>query len=59
MISLSNKVTPICFTRNYVFWVSGKILIDWSLIYLRYLLRAEKYLEPSRISLMQVFNGNS
>ena len=35
MISLSNKKAPICLTRNYVFWVSGKILIDWSKIYLR------------------------
>ena len=47
MIPLSNKKTPICLTRNYVFWVSGKILIDWSKIYLRGFRRIETYLEPS------------
>ena len=33
------------------FWVSGKILIDWSKIYLRNFLKAETYFEPSRISM--------
>ena len=35
-------------------------VIDWSKIYLRNFLRTtDTYLEPSRISMMRVFNGNS
>ena len=47
MILHSNKKTPICLTRNYIFWVSDKILIDWSKIYLRSFGRIETYLENS------------
>ena len=45
--------------KKLSFWVSGKILIDWSNIYLTNFLKVETYLEPIRISMMQAFNGNS